>query len=120
MFILKLGLMMPKELDCSSSDPYDLEVDEKCNSLSASPAMLSISPEKPQFYYNNLNPNDLSLVKPNSPLLSPALANGDSFVGVSSEGQSEVMSIESVRKRLEVVHTFPCHEIGTDGKLIPR
>ena len=92
----------------SVEDPYSISTPLKSQFMACSPALLPVSPHKEVHDLNLTNGTHPIHISPPSP------ANG-------VPGQyDEVLSIDSVRKRTEVLHTFPCFEVASDGKLIPR
>ena len=116
---------MPNE-NCSS-DPYEIDYNSQAGNLSPTPALLSLSPNK-QFVDRDSwpEPTKSGLSSPtgscifiqssgnNAGSISNGLENG-----VTCQPPAEVLNINSVRKRSEVVHTFQCYEVSPDAKLIP-
>ena len=75
-------------------------------SLTSSPALLPLSPDK-QYLGSAVGGDEASVIATTTP----------SGNGVSGH---EILSLDSFRKRSEVMHFFPCYEVATDGKLTPR
>ena len=73
------------------------------DSLTSSPALLPLSPDK---QYLASAGDETSVIATTTPT-----GNGVSH---------EILSLESFKKRPEVLHFFPCYEVATDGKLTPR